>query len=170
MTAHALRTARFGAALLAVLFAVSACGGRYIESPVLADSAKISKTDDHYDIVRLMEEYARALEALDLTAIGELVSADYYENAGTTDRTEDDYGYSQLMEVFETLIAHIEDIRVDVKVLEIDIDDDRADVMYDYSYNMLFAIDDARRWENERNIDRVQLRNEIDGWRIISGL
>jgi hypothetical protein len=157
-------------ALLALTSLSTGCGARYIDSPLVASDAKIEKTDTREDILFVMESYSEALGALDIEQISALVSEDYYENNGTTHTTDDDYGFSGVVSLFETLKEHVADVRVRMAIREINVQDDQADVLFDYEYTMLYRIGESERWSTERDVNRVELRNEDGVWRIISGL
>lgn len=157
-------------ALLVLTSLSTGCGARYIDSPLVASDAKIEKTDTRDEILHVMESYSEALSALAIERISALVSEDYYENSGTTHTTEDDYGYSGIVSLFETLKEHVADVRVRLAIREINVKDDQADVLFDYEYTMLYQIGESERWSTERDVNRVELRNEDGVWRIISGL
>ena len=157
-------------AILLPLGLLTACGGQFVESPIIDPTAEIRATDEMEDITELMEEYAEALESLDTDRIDALMSRDYYENSGTTDTTADDYGYATVPEMYATLRDHVEDVRVELAVHDIIVEDDRADVLFEYSFTMLYMIGEESRWETDRDVNRIQLRREDVGWRIVSGL
>lgn len=157
-------------AILLPLGLLTACGGQFVESPIIDPTAEIRATDETEDITELMEEYAEALESLDTDRIDALMSRDYYENSGTTDTTADDYGYATVPEMYATLRDHVEDVRVELAVHDIIVEDDRADVLFEYSFTMLYMIGEESRWETDRDVNRIQLRREDVGWRIVSGL
>lgn len=162
--------ARFALIVLCAAFAAVGCGRQYIQSDIYDEELRVRNTDDNVAITEVMEEYERALDELDIDAIGALISDDYYENAGTTDTTRDDYGTEGLPALMELLAAHVEEIRFAISVREIVVDDDLADVLFDYEVRALYAVADEQHWENERDVNRIQLQRETNGWRIISGL
>jgi len=157
-------------AVLSLLGLLAACGGQFVESPIIDPTAEIRATDETEAITDLMEEYAEALESLDTDRIDALMSRDYYENSGTTDTTADDYGYATVPEMYAALRDHVEDVRVEVAVHDIIVENDRADVLFEYSFTMLYMIGEESRWETDRDVNRIQLRREDTGWRIVSGL
>lgn len=162
------RTLLFTAALSLALTA--ACGGQYVESPVLDPDAEIRRTEDAVAITALMEEYERALDGLDLDTIRGLVSEEYYENAGTTDTTRDDYGFDEVNRMFQSLVDHVDDIDVDIAVRDLVVEGDTADVLFEYTLRMRYVVAEEAHWETERDVNRFQLRRDVDGWRIVSGL
>jgi ketosteroid isomerase-like protein len=157
------------AASLTLLF-VAACGGQYLNSPVLDDDARIRRSPESEAVAIVIEEYARALDAMDIDAIRSIVSTDYYENAGTTDTTTDDFGYAELTTMFATLLEHIEEMDIDIAIRDLVVEDDAADVLLVYTMRVRYTVTESAHWETERDVNRIQLRNEEGNWRIVSGL
>ena len=149
---------------------LSGCAGRYVHSEVLHSDAKVRKSADANAIVALMESYERALSDLDMDTLRDMISSDYYENAGTTHTTEDDYGYDGVVALFQSIADHVVEARVDVKVREVRVYGDRADVLFEYAYTMHYNVGEARRWQTQRDVNRIQLQREGEDWRIVSGL
>lgn len=146
------------------------CAGRYLRSDVLHSEAKVRKSPEAEAVVALMETYERALGDMDTDELLALVSRDYYENGGTTHTADDDYGYDGVLLLFRTLADHVIESRVDVKVREVRIYGERADVLFEYAYTMHYNVGDARRWQTQRDVNRIQLQREDGQWRIVSGL
>lgn len=149
---------------------LAACGGQYVDSHVFDPETRIRKSDDTIAIAQLMEEYERAVAGMDLAAVRTLISQDYYENAGTTDSTRDDYGFHGIEAMFEALSEHVQDVDVDVAVRDIVVNGDDADVLFEYTYRMRYVVAEEGRWQTERDENRFQLKREEDGWRIVGGL
>ena len=162
--------ARYALLALCAVFTAAGCGRQYIQSDIYDAELKVRNTEDNAEITALMVEYERALDALDLEAIEAIISADYYENAGTTDTTRDDYGVEGLSDMMELLSEHVDEIRFAVSIREIIVTDELAEVLFDYEVRALYSVADEQRWENERDVNRIQLLREDAGWRIISGL
>jgi len=146
------------------------CSAKYVDNRLLDRDAQIRQSDDAFAILALMEDYEHAMKELNLELLRPYVSRDYYENAGTTDTTRDDYGYQGVSDLFEALREHAQDVRVQISISDIVIDHDRADVFYEYAFTMLFQVGEQARWETGRDLNRIQLQREDGHWRIISGL
>lgn len=166
----------FPVLLVVLSVMLGACGGRFLNSPMVDRDARIPRSADSEAILEMMEQYAMAIDEMDVSWLRGVISRDYYENAGTTHTTEDDYGYEGVMAMFETLARHVEDSRVELKIRDIKVRGDRADVVFEYAYTMLYRVGESRRWQTQRDVNRVQLQRERDAegdegvWRIISGL
>lgn len=157
-------------AFIALALLLSACGGQWVESPVVDPEARIRSTEVHEQIVAMMEEYENSLEAMDLERIRSMVSVDYYENAGTTDSTDDDYGFQGFPAMIAALREHVDDMRIDIQVRDIIVEHDRADVLFEYGFTMLYRVGEDARWETQRDVNRLQLQREEGAWRIVGGL
>lgn len=152
------------------LLSQSACSGRYMQGDVIHSEAKIRNNAENAEVVELVDTYRHAIEARDVETLRSLVSRDYYENAGTTNTTEDDYGYEGLDNLFNILTHNVKEARLNVKVRDIRVYGDRADVVFEYAYTMLYNVGDTQRWQTERDVNRFQL-HKVDGvWLIVSGL
>jgi len=152
------------------LLGQSACTGRYMQGDVIHSEAKIRNTSDNAEVVELVDTYRHAVEARDVDTLRSLVSRDYYENAGTTNTTDDDYGYEGLDNLFNILTHNVKETRLNLKVRDIRVYGDRADVVFEYAYTMLYTVGDTQRWQTERDVNRFQL-HKVDGvWLIVSGL
>jgi hypothetical protein len=158
-------------AALVLAYPAIGCGPGIIDdSPVVADDADIPDTAEHRAIVELIEVYRRALEDKDVGSLRQIISSDYYENAGTSHTTSDDYGYDHLTEVLETYAESVRQLRLSVIIRQIEIQGSRANVYVDYGYNMLYVIDGQERWQVDRDLNRLELVREGSVWRVVAGL
>ncbi len=136
----------------------------------ISDEVTIADTPEHREILEVLYEYRLALVTKDFGALNRLVSEDYYDNAGTTHTTADDYGYQNLPEIFELLANYADDIQYGVKVQELRVDGRQASIDFRYDYAYRFEIGDQETWDAGSDINRLDLRREGDVWRIISGM
>ena len=159
-----------GASLLAFGFGVG-CGPALIDdSAVVSADAEIHDTPENREIVELVDNYRRALEDKDIGTLRRLISSDYYENAGTSHTTGDDYGYDGLTHVFELYAENVRQLRLSVLVREIEIRGDHANVYVDFVYNMLYVVEGQERWQVDRDLNRLELVREGAEWRVVAGL
>lgn len=148
----------------------ASCGGQWLESPLLEPGVQIRTSDEGEAVAAVIEDYERALDAMDIEAIRGLVSEDYYENAGTTDTTADDYGFEEVDRMFTMLLEHVEDMDVSISIRDLIVAESDADVLFEYTMRVRYSVAENAHWETERDVNRVQLRNEEGNWRIVSGL
>jgi hypothetical protein len=137
---------------------------------MLASDARIRSSDDIEAILGLMQQYEHAVESMDLETVRRMVSIDYYENAGTTDVTADDYGFSGVLPMLEAVREHVEEARIDIEVHDVVVSENRAEVLFDFGITMLYRVGENSRWETNRDVARFQLQREETGWMIVSGL
>lgn len=156
--------------LMAAVALTSGCAGRFIQGEVIHSESKIRNTADNRSVVELIESYQQAIEHMDIETLRSIISRDYYENAGTTHTTDDDYGYDGVVRLFDTIAKHVNETRLSVKVRDIRVYGERADVIFEYAYTMMYEVGDGHRWQTERDINRIQLQLEDGEWRIVSGL
>lgn len=158
--------------VIAIGFALGAsgCAARYLSGPNLGPNAEIPNTPVNEEIVRFVAAYEDILERRAFAEIAPLVSRDYYENGGTTDRTDDDYGHAGVALLLESVSAHIEDMRVELRVHDIQVSGERADVFMEFGLTMLYRVGEESRWQTARDVNRLQLQREENVWKIVSGL
>lgn len=159
--------------LLAVL-TLAACGPSHlntVQGIKVDDEATIFDTEDNRAVLNVLTRYQEAIEQRDTDAIDRLISDDYYENGGTSERTDDDYGRSGVPDAIARFAKAIKHIRVEIVVKDMRVDGDRAQVFYEYSYNYLFQTGEVPQWEAGREVNRMDLvRNDSGDWKITRGL
>lgn len=152
------------------LFLCVGCGAGNIESRIVSPELELERTEDNAAIVEVMEAYAKAIESRDFDSVSKMLSKDYYENAGTTDRTEDDYGLAGIKKLFTTLGDHVKEVRVEVTIRDLSVEGDRGRVVFDYALTMLYNVGGEERWQTARDVNQVELRREGGSWLILSGI
>ena len=152
------------------LFLCVGCGAGNLESRIVSPELELELTEDNTAIVEVMETYAKSIESRDFNSVAALLSKDYYENAGTTDRTEDDYGLAGIKHLFETLGDHVKEVRVEVTIRDLSVEGDRGRVVFDYAFTMLYDVGGEDRWQTARDVNQVELRREDGNWLILSGI
>jgi len=152
---------------------ISACGPSYVdkvEGLQIAEDSEILDSQTNVEILEVVTTYQAAMEKKDMAALGKLVSPEYYENGGTTDNTEDDYGREGLGDVFARIDENVETVRFHVLVKDIRVEGDRAQVFYEYTWNFLYKIGDVPRWESGTDVNRLDMVKESGRWWISRGL
>jgi tagatose-1,6-bisphosphate aldolase non-catalytic subunit AgaZ/GatZ len=150
---------------------MGACGAPVVQHRLVDPQVRLRSTAAVSAILDVLQSYEDAVEALDLAAVHQLVSIDYYENAGTTDTTADDYGFVGVLPALTTLREHLREVRLRIIVRDLVVETDRAEVIFDFELTMLYQVGDHARWHTGRDVSRMQLQLEEDGaWRFTSGL
>ena len=162
MTTRRARALALPLALLAL--AAQACAPTYVRDTKIAYSA------EKQEIADTVERYRAALEARDASALRALTSEGYYENASTTDDPSDDYDARGLDDVLGKVKRQVKAVKYDLRINAIDILDNTAAVDVEYTGQYLFTYDERDRWSTYADKNRITLRREEGGWRIVSGL
>lgn len=174
-------TSRFwvGLVLLSVMIVSSACSPGYIRpndiypnDPAfrIDSEARIPDTVEARKVLDVVAQYRLALVNKDFGTLNRLVSENYYDNAGTTHTTSDDYGVNELRSAFEVMASHTEGIQYKVVIKDLVFEDQRAHVDYEYEYAYEYKVGDESTWDAGVEVNRLRLAHEGDVWRIVGGL
>jgi hypothetical protein len=143
----------------------SGCG------PGLIEGTDIEATPDNLSVHDAIERYRRAVEERDIEALAGLVSREYFENAGTTDKQDDDYGFERLRErVMPVLRDNIKRVRLEVRLLDIKVQGTRATADFEYFARFLYSEGGKDGWISKSDFNRLEFYREDGGWKIVAGL
>lgn len=164
--------------LLLVVFLTGCASGHlrsddlYPDEPSfrIADDAEIEDTAENREILDMLYRYRQALVGKDFGTLNRLISTSYYENAGTTHTTSDDYGYEQLSEVFEMMAEYAEEIRYHVIIQDVVVRNNQAHIDFEFEFAFQYRIADQEVWDAGVDVNRMEFLREGDVWRIISGM
>jgi hypothetical protein len=155
---------RKGCLLLTTVSLLGACAHAKIPRTDIDD------TEENRAILEIVEEYKRAVEALDTDAVLALVSPRFYEDNGNTD-ADDDYDFDGLRQGLAEDFKRTKALQLDVRVDAIEVEEDGAAFaeLY-YQIRAQNEYPSGLKWET--NSDRTRLRFErADGkWLIVAGL
>jgi hypothetical protein len=117
-------------------FAVATCAALLPAcQPPLIPNTDVEDTDDNRRVIEFCETYRKAVERRDIPRLMKMAHADYYENGGTID-TSDDMDRQQLEEYLETKFSDTRGIRYEIRYRRIGAG--RHDVVYvDYTFSEL---------------------------------
>jgi hypothetical protein len=154
------------ALILATLveLAMSGCGPKRIPGTTIED------TKDNKAILEILGKYKQGLENHDTAAIMELVSAHFYETAGTADPS-DDYDYKGLEQNLEHSFEAIGHSSLDMEIRKVEVDEDKAVV--NYYFVSRYQMADAgytSGFKVNQDIAQVRLKKEDGTWKITSGI
>lgn len=151
-------------ATLPLLF-VWSCAPRMIEGTRIPDTA------ENRVIVDLVERYRLAVERRDVDALREMMSRRYFETAGTTANTEDDYGYDQFVSsVLPLLTNDVKSVQFYIYLRGIEIRGDRAFAEYEYYYKFYYVDGGKDGWASKNDFARLEFVLEDGVWRIVAGM
>ena len=150
--------------LACVALSLAACNPAYISN------TKIPFSPEKQEIANLIERYRVALEQRDAESLREMTSDGYYENASTTDDPSDDYDARGLSEVLTKLKRQVKAVKYSIKINQIEVLESTAAVDVEYTGQYSFTYDERDRWATYADKNRITLRREDGGWKIVSGL
>lgn len=128
----------------------------------------IDDTSDTKAILDVMDRYRRALERKDPDAIMKLVAADFHDDAGTSDPS-DDLDRTAFQKTLPARLNRIEDISLDISVRKIVVEKDTASAVY--YYNERFRLPSlTNRPQSEGDLERMEFRRVGNEWKITRGI
>jgi hypothetical protein len=150
---------------LVALFA-SACTTRYI------GNTRIEDTEENRELVRVVEQYRRAVEDRDIQRILDMTSDRYFEDPGTPHDPTDDYDKAGLKQRLEAAFARVKEQRLAIDVRRIQLNEDENEALVDYRFDFRYRLDlpSGDEWREQTDLNRLELRREGEDWKIISGL
>jgi hypothetical protein len=137
--------------------------------PTLLPGTFVENTTENREIADAVEGYRRALESRDSKKVLALVSAEYFEDNGTSDPT-DDYDYNALQQHLDDDLKRIQAMRVTVRLLRVNVDGDRAFADYRFQVRSLVTLPAGDQWMTRTEDNRLSFRREYNRWRIVAGL
>ena len=148
-----------------VVVGLSACGPGYLDQ-----DKKVPATEVNREIFQVLKTYHEAIEAKDMEAIKPLISPRYHENAGTTDKESDDYGYDGVLKRLTMLRDNVKKVQLRLKLLDIQEQRNEATVEVEFVGRVLMTeggIDSYKTWDD---FNRMTLAKEGGHWLFTSGL
>ncbi len=135
---------------------------------------KIPNTDiedskDNRALISVVDAYRKAFDSKNVQGIMALVSKTYYDDAGTSDPS-DDVDYRQLPQVLTETFVKLPDVKIELGVTDIKVKGDKADV--ELFYDAKYRVSTPRHEITKRDSDvqRLVMAREGDSWKIVSGL
>mgnify|MGYP006291612633 CR=1 FL=1 len=155
------------------------CAGKHLKSDEafegqrgirIGEKAKIRDKKKVREALDVVAQYQQAVAKKDFGTLKRLIADDYYDNAGTTDTTTDDYGGSKLPGIFEMMAKHADEIKFTVIVKRVQFKHERALIDYEYEYAYKYKVGDKPTWDAGVEVNRLELVPTNGKWRIASGL
>lgn len=149
--------------LFAAFLGLSACAHSKI--PL----TNIDDTDDNREILTIVDEYHRAMESLDATAVLALVSPRFYEDNGNTN-TNDDYDLDGLKTNLTAEFQRTKALQLQLRVDAIQVEDNQAYAELYYVVRAHNNYPAGDKWETGTDRTRLQFERVGEKWLITSGL
>jgi len=153
---------RFPVVALTAFVALAGCT-RKIPNTDIEDSK------DNRALIAVVDAYRKAFDAKNVQGIMALVSKTYYDDAGTSDPT-DDVDYRLLPQVLTETFVKLPDVKIELGVTDIKVKGDKADVelFYDAKYRVSTPRHEIAKRDSD--VQRLVMAREGDSWKIVSGL
>lgn len=153
-------------ASLALLLAVTACTTKYI------GNTRIEDTAENREILRVVEQYRRAMDDRDVQRILELCADEFFEDPGTPSDPSDDYDKIGLRTRLEATFAKVEEQRLRIDVRKIQFADDGKTAFVEYRYDLRYRLNlpNAGEWRDSNDLSRLSMKRVADGWLITGGI
>jgi len=140
-------------------------------TPVFVSGTEIDYSPEKQEVADFIEKYRTALEQRNFELLKDMVSSKYYENGSTTSDPSDDYDFSGLLKILQTLKKSVKAVKYTIKINNIDIVESGAAVDLEYSGQYLFTQNERDRWETYADKNRLTLgKDKLGHWKIMSGL
>jgi len=141
------------------------CGPKFIEGTTVPD------TPDNQELVSVIENYRQAVENKDASALAQMVSRSYFENASSTAVTKDDYGYEELLKkVLPVLRDNVKKVTYRVAVSKIAVVGDEASVFVEWELTFQYTEGGQEGWSTAKDRNKLDLVVEDGFWKIAAGL
>jgi ketosteroid isomerase-like protein len=138
-------------------------------SPPRIPGTDIADTRENRAVYDVIEEYVRAMNQRDPAAVLALVSADYFDDAGTPE-PGDDLDRERLEKALEKDLKRVETEKLAVSLRKIEVQDGTAfaEIFYDNYYRVQTPAGAIPRRDSD--VHRIRLK-KVDGkWKIAAGL
>lgn len=134
------------------------------------EGTQIEATDDNKTVYKIIEDVRVALETKNADEILKHVSANYFEDNGTTNQA-DDYGYQELKSrVLPDSLSAAKEVHVSMNIQDIKVIGDNAIADVRYNSRAQLALPSGTLWDSHRDFNRITLTREGKDWKITSGL
>lgn len=160
--------------VLSLSLTVTGCAEHYIPNTDVED------TEDNRDVVAFCEQYRKAVERKDASAILKLVSPDYYEDGGNPDASDDmDYaqfkrwitGEAAAEDAEEVSLMDATAIRHEIRYRRVTLENERVLVDYTYSGSYRIPVGRTDAWKRAVEDNRLELvRDDLGEYKIIAGM
>lgn len=138
--------------------------------PSLIPDTQISDTPENREILAMVERYRQAMEKRDIASLKALVSDRYYENASSTGDQSDDWGFPDLDRVVEEVGGAVKTCTYDIRVTDIRVEGDRAEVVYEFTWNFQYSDGEQDGWSRKTDVNRISLLKDDGVWRFVAGM
>jgi hypothetical protein len=151
--------------LLVAAAALTACSPRKIPGTTIDD------TSETRAVLQLFSEYRKAVEARDAKAVLGLCDESFSDDGGSAN-PDDDLTYASLSAELASRFSRVQDVRLEMSIRKIELDDETNVARVTYSYTLNFRMPGySGRTQSETDLKQMTLlRVGKDRWKIVSGI
>lgn len=159
-----LRNLSFCLAAMVAFATLTGCAHRLIPGTEIED------TDDNHKIIGVIEKYRVAMQDRNPEAVLALVDESFRDDGGTG-TPADDLDYKQLQAVLPQRLSKITDLRLDLTIKKITMNDEETEAHAIYYFTTTFRIPSlSQKTQTESGLKMMDLKKVKDGWKITSGI
>jgi hypothetical protein len=151
---------------LALLLAGSTFGC----SKTYVPNTDVEDTDANRDVIEFCEVYRHAVERKDVATLLTLASAEYYEDGGNIDASDDiDFAglREYLIDKFETGVSGI---RYEIRYRRITDNEEAIWVDYTFSGSFRVPTEDGEKWRSVVEENRLEIVRDGETFKIVAGM
>ncbi len=130
---------------------------------------EIDDTPANREIISLVEQYKEAVESLDTEAVLAMVSAEYYEDNGNTDAT-DDFNRDGLRQQLTANFKRTKAMQMNLRIDDVQVEAGKAFAELFYEMRAQNEYPSGLKWETSTDRTRIRFVKEGDNWKIIGGI
>ncbi len=138
-------------------------------SEKMIKGTNIPATDDNTAVVDLLKLYNTHLENMDIDGLMEITSKSYFDNSGT-DKSDDDFGYSQLKDILVKRFKNVKEIHQKMTINSIIKDGDTFVVNYTIDGRFLMAVEGKTLWVEKADRNEIIIVKKDDTYKIKKGM
>lgn len=139
-------------------------------APKMIPGTRVEDTKENRSVLEVLGAYKEAMESRNVDALVSLCSPKFYEDGGNADPA-DDYSYSDLRNVLPQTFQRLSEVKLDVEVRVVKVEDNKASADLRFMYQAKMALPAGDKWHADTELTRLVLEREEGGsWKILKGL
>lgn len=136
----------------------------------LIPGTRIKDEPRNREVIKIVENYRRALESRKVTQLMAMAHPHYYEHSGTPTGS-DDYGYKGLLKVIRKRIRQVMAVRCSLKYMRIHWPGkNQAEVEVYISASFQLKTSEGERWHRMTDYNKFVLVKDKERWLFIRGM
>lgn len=139
--------------------------------PKKIPGTEIDDTSETREVMALFGEYRKAVEARDADAVIHLCDESFSDDGGSAN-PDDDLVYSSLAQELPARFSRVQDVRLEMSIRRIELNDDKTQARVTYGYTLTFRMPKlTNRAQSESDLKQMTLvRVGEKAWKITSGI